>query len=122
MNFLDARVMGQEGEAAVVEVAGLGKRRLAEARMPGRLGCVAIRPEKFALHGADPGGGAVGGVVESRVYLGERSNLHVRVEGAARPVLVSVPNATLGGAGLAGEGSRVWLSWDDAALIPLSDG
>jgi spermidine/putrescine ABC transporter ATP-binding subunit len=122
MNFLDARVAGQEGEAAVVEVAGLGLRRLDAGRVPGRLGCVAIRPEKFALHGADPGGGAVGGVVESRVYLGERSHLHVRLEGAARPVLVSVPNATLGGAGLAGEGSRVWLSWDDAALIPLADG
>ncbi len=118
MNFLGARLVGDERGAATLEIEGAGRRALPSARLPAGGGplTVAIRPEKIALSEAEPAGGGIEGVVESRVYLGERSHLHVSVPGCDRPLIVAAP-----GGALAAEGRRVWLAWPDEAMIPLRD-
>jgi ABC-type Fe3+/spermidine/putrescine transport system ATPase subunit len=125
MNFFDARIGGRLAGSATVDIEGLGARQIADARLD-RIGrsecCVAIRPEKFALNTLPPAEAAasVQGVVESCVYLGERSHVHVKVTGRVRPILVSATNASLRGEGRTLEGKSVWLTCPDDALIPLA--
>ncbi|MEO1471688.1 MAG: TOBE domain-containing protein [Pseudomonadota bacterium] len=82
--------------------------------------CVAIRPEKIALHREAPAGGpAIEGALEMTSYLGERSHFRVRVPGCAEPVSVSAQNADLSAFRAMAEGSPVWLRWREDALIVL---
>jgi spermidine/putrescine transport system ATP-binding protein/putrescine transport system ATP-binding protein len=124
MNFLRARVADRTGQTATLEIEALGRRRSDAARCPRGVDaelCVAIRPERFALHAIEPGGGvaALAGTVAARAYLGERRHYHVRVPGREAPLAVSAPNSARLPDGLPAEGSQVWLTWDDADLIPL---
>ncbi len=126
MNFLPARLSGHVNGHLDVEIAGLGPCSIPSEGLPpqgpGDLS-VAIRPERFAIL-SDPAEGAgrmVEGVVADRVYLGERSHFHIRLPGCDRPVAVSAANRA-GAGGPAGPepGQKVWLTWEDAALIPLT--
>ncbi len=124
MNFLQARVAARSAEGATLEIEGLGRRDIDAGCLPRHAGgalCLAIRPERLALRRSAPDAGvpAVAGTVEARVYPGERSHYHVRVAGRDAPLAVSAQNASRLQDAPVGEGSRVWLTWGDADLIPL---
>ena len=124
MNFLRAQVATINGGTATLDVEGLGRRNVAIERCPQGGShdiSVAIRPEKFALHTVAPETAAamVSGIVEARVYLGERSHFNVRIDGCDQPIAVSMQNPSLRHEGLPTEGGRVWLTCEDEALIPL---
>ncbi|MCC5975126.1 MAG: ABC transporter ATP-binding protein, partial [Rubellimicrobium sp.] len=76
MNFLPARMTDRQNGHLVLDVAGLGACSVGEDRLPDsgtQNLCVAIRPEKIALHLSPPENGApaIEGKVADRVYLGE---------------------------------------------------
>jgi len=124
MNFLRAQVVAIADDVATPDVEGLGRRTVAIERcpkMPDRHICVAIRPEKPALHPAEPepAGPVVSGTAEARVYLGERRHDHIRIDGCHQPIAVSKQNTSLRNDRRALEGCRVWLTREDEALIPL---
>lgn len=124
MNFLRAQIETTAGDVVTLDIEGLGRRPVAIDRCRQGAGqeiCVAIRPEKFALHAIAPeaAGPSVSGMVEAKVYLGERSHYHIKVDGCDRPIAVSTQNTSLRHDGQAVEGRRVWLTWEDEALIPL---
>lgn len=124
MNFLRARVVSRADQAATLDVEGLGRRTVAISRCAGGGTpdiSIAIRPEKFALHAVAPetATAVVSGTIEARVYLGERSHYHVKVDGCDQPIAVSTQNTSLRHEGQPMEGRRVWLTWEDEALIPL---
>lgn len=124
MNFLRARVMARAGDHVTLEVEGLGHRSVATSlctQGDDREICVAIRPEKFTLHPSAPETAAatVSGTIEARVYLGERSHYHVRIDGCDQPIAVSTQNTSVRHDGAPMEGRRVWLTWEDEALIPM---
>jgi len=124
MNFFDARVVARDRTRVRVEVEALGLCDLPADRTTAPEGsslCIAVRPEKLtALTSAPPDGTpSLRGRIESTTYLGERSHLHVRIEGRSSPVAVSAQNSAAGQAGMVGEGMPVWLGWRDDALIAL---
>lgn len=124
MNFFDARIVGRDRTRVRIDVEALGPCDLPGDRTTAPEGspiCIAIRPEKLVALTAAPAEGtpSLRGRIEAVTYLGERSHLHVRVEGRSTPVAVSAQNAAAGQAGMAGEGRPVWLCWQDDALIAL---
>ena len=124
MNFLDARVVARDQGRVQVEVEALGRCDMPQGRTTAPVGariCVAIRPEKLVAHGGAPenGGKALKGSVTATTYLGERSHLHVRVEGCASPLAVSTQNTTSQPNAGTSEGSPIWLTWNEEALIVL---
>jgi spermidine/putrescine ABC transporter ATP-binding subunit len=126
MNFLDARVVDRSNSMATIDIEGIGRGQTPANRTPetadGRF-CIAIRPEKIVLHEGmpPPSARAVEAVVEARVYLGERSHYHVRVADCSQTLAVAAQNTIMGAEGFYAEGRRVWLTWNDKALIPLKD-
>jgi ABC-type Fe3+/spermidine/putrescine transport system ATPase subunit len=89
-SLLPCRVLGDDGEAAAVEVAG-GRRasfRYYGARLkPGEQALVSLRPEDLLLTGADEG--LLKGRVGDVVFRGDGVRLEVEVEGG-RSVKVDV--------------------------------
>jgi spermidine/putrescine transport system ATP-binding protein/putrescine transport system ATP-binding protein len=118
MNFLEAEVIDRANGHVVVDVEGLGRRRLAAAAVAEQLGrklCVAIRPERLTL---TPAGGRTGeraasGRILSRTYLGERSHFRIEAQGCRTPMLVSRPDD---GPGVPDD-SPVWLDCHDDDLL-----
>ncbi len=124
MNFLDARVVSRVNGHAQVDIDAFGTVDLPAETVrdaPGEHISLAIRPENLSLHNERPVGGApaVSGTVEATAYLGERSHVHVRVDGLEAPVAVSAQNRAGQGAERTNEGQPVWLSWHDESLIVL---
>ena len=93
------------------------------ARQHGTADCIAIRPERITLHTNRPAdqagaGQPLPGRLTDRVYLGERVQYQVQLDGCAQPLAVSTPNtAPL----VADPGTPVWLTWPAEAMIPLQD-
>jgi spermidine/putrescine ABC transporter ATP-binding subunit len=124
-NFLEARVLSRVNGDATLEIEGLGKRGLPATAVPGEVGatlCVAIRPEKFAVHDAPPTGGvaALAGEVAATKYLGERSHLLIRVPGCETLLSVCEQNSAAPGANDRAEGRPVWLTWCSEALVVMA--
>ncbi len=124
MNFFDARVLARAGGHIRLEVEALGLCDLPEDSTSAPEGSrisIAIRPEKLVALASAPAEGTPcrPGRIEATTYLGERSHLHVRVEGRSAPVAVSAQNTMAGQAGMAEEGRPVWLVWQQDALIAL---
>ena len=122
MNFLDGKILSEDGDMTRIRVANSAQCTLPTNRLAGCNGspCLAIRPERITLHAARPEGQALQGVLRDRVYMGERVHYHVGLDGGEDRLLVSVPN-TAADNGPAEPGAQVWLSWDDNALIPMRD-
>jgi spermidine/putrescine transport system ATP-binding protein/putrescine transport system ATP-binding protein len=123
-NFLNARVLSRVNGHATLEIEGLGKSDLPATAVPGEVGamlCVAIRPEKFAIHDAPPAAGvaALAGEVTTKKYLGERSHLLIRVPGCETLLSVSAQNSAEPGANDLAEGHPVWLTWCSEALVVM---
>ena len=124
-NFLEARVVSRRSGHVTVEIEGLGKHDLEAARIPDDFGtelCMAIRPEKFTIHDAQPSRGvvALAGEVATTKYMGEKSQLLVRLPGCETLISVSEQNSTGQSTKPRTEGRQIWLSWRSEALVPMS--
>lgn len=127
MNFIDGKIVQQNGDAVVIEAAGIGN-ILAMARLESGVEldkevCAAIRPEKINISVEKPtdAANAVQGHVNAAAYLGDRSHLKVRVDGLSAPLAVAktniLPSAQIG---IPNDG-RIWLSWPGEAVVLLTN-
>jgi ABC-type Fe3+/spermidine/putrescine transport system ATPase subunit len=123
MNFFDA-ILTRKG-APEIEIRGLGRVALNghdNGRPDGTGTLVAIRPEKLALHCAEPASGGVVGVVQTLQYLGGRHMVHVTVAGRDTPVAVVLQGGQAETAMTPAPGQPVWLTWKDDAVLVLDAG
>jgi spermidine/putrescine transport system ATP-binding protein len=95
MNFFDGRVIGKEGEALIVDVAGFGHislpLRCDWIFSPGEPVAVAVRPERLVVSRHRlPGAASVEARVLSAVYLGDRSQLKLSIPSIRMPVTVAI--------------------------------
>jgi spermidine/putrescine transport system ATP-binding protein len=116
-NFVEGRCVAAEGDTATVEL-DCGDRLKAGhpgGRPDGSRVTVAVRPEHATLVGA-PEDGHLDGAIDSIVYVGTDTHVHLTLEGGA-PFVVRMPNRR--GAALGFEaGQRVGvLIADDAAQV-----
>ena len=125
MNFFDARISEVSREKVVLESAGLGRVTAPpsnEILKEGDRLIVAIRPEKLLLSGERQGAGenSVEGVIETAAYLGDRSHIHVALEGCAEPVAVAAQEMPTASGQALDSGCPVWLSWAAGSLVLLA--
>jgi spermidine/putrescine transport system ATP-binding protein len=123
MNFFEGMVRRTGAEAAL-EMEGLGRIDLngqAEDFRDGDPALVALRPEGFTLHHSRPASafGMVQGTLQARQYLGGRQMLHVRIDGKSDPVAVLQQSARGAEAEQIAEGSPIWLTWPEDAVVVL---
>jgi spermidine/putrescine ABC transporter ATP-binding subunit len=117
MNFFAGRIVSRSPGSAVVETAGLGR---VEARpietvsvSPGAPVLIAIRPEKLLLSIDKPNSPSVQGQILAASYLGDRSQIQVRIPGTDAPIAVVAQNISA-----FGPGDAIYLTWQpDAPLI-----
>ena len=117
MNFFEARVVSLSGNRAIVDSPALGRVEAAlqqpHAFSPGARVLIAIRPEKLLLSQEQPASPSVQGQILAAAYLGDRSQIQVRIAGADAPVAVVAQNVTA-----FQPGDAVYLTWQrDAPLI-----
>ncbi len=117
MNFFDAIVTSRDGDIAVLDAGPLGIVRAPASQPAGAAVLIAIRPEKIVLS-SDAVSGGVRGIITASAYLGERSHIHVMVDGVTEPVSVAAQNRHRDGAQHNG-GEVVYLSWTPEAMVIL---
>jgi spermidine/putrescine transport system ATP-binding protein/putrescine transport system ATP-binding protein len=117
MNFFDARILSISGDKTVVGSSALGR---VEASLTdsnsfseGARVLIAIRPEKLSLSREQPNAQSVHGQILSESYLGDRSQIQVRIRG------MEVPASIVTQSGVRFQtGEPVFVSWaPDAPLI-----
>ena len=114
-NILSATVESADGAAAVLRTAnGLVLRSSAPGFVAGERVWVGVRPERMRLDGA--GENRVAGVLEDRLFLGDRSEWRVRAGADVRPV--SEPGTSNGRKA----GDAVTVTFEAAALLRLEGG
>ncbi len=123
MNFFDGTVR-RTGAEALLDVEGLGRMPLNDpvgAFRDGDPAVVALRPEGFTLHPSPPAAafGVVQGRLQARQYLGGRQLLHIAIEGRTASVTVLRQIARGAEAEQMAEGSPIWLTWPQDALVVL---
>ena len=120
MNFFPGRVVGIGGGKAVVETAAFGRVEAlvngADAFTEGARVLIAIRPEKLILSRESPDGRPVRGQILAASYLGDRSQIQVRVAGADTPV------AVVARTGMPfNNGDTVYVSWVAGSPLVLAE-
>jgi ABC-type Fe3+/spermidine/putrescine transport system ATPase subunit len=117
MNFFPGRVAGIAGGKAVVETAALGRVEAslngADRFSAGAHVLIAIRPEKLLLTPEQPNKPSVQGRIVAASYLGDRSQIQVRIPGAEEPIAVVAQNISA-----FQPGDAIYLTWTpDAPLV-----
>ncbi len=122
MNFLTGKVLSEADGMARIRLGGQVCCHVPSEKIAGMNGtpCLAIRPERIAIHARKPEGEGIEGVLRERVYMGERTHYHVEIGPDCAPLVVSVPNTTAHHAPQT-PGAQVWLSWDAGALVPMTE-
>jgi spermidine/putrescine transport system ATP-binding protein/putrescine transport system ATP-binding protein len=121
-NIFDARVVGTEGNRVLVEIAEIGRVAVPfDGRGEGDI-AVAIRPEKVRLGTDEPGEGCVKvqGTVAQVAYYGDESHILVDNETGVT-VTVNVPNDVRTTALGAAVGDAVWVWWQAADTLVLTE-
>ena len=114
-NILPVEVQSADGAAAVVRTEnGLVLRSSAPGFVTGERVWVGVRPERLRLDG--PGENRVAGVLEDRLFLGDRSEWRVRA--GADVLTVSEPGTSNGHR----TGDAVTVTFDAASLLRLEPG
>lgn len=125
MNFFAATLHLTGATDATLDVQGLGRLSVSSEKFPQPDGSrvqIAIRPEKLRLSSTKPASGHhVQGEVQSASYLGERSHYYVCLAGLDQPISVSAQNAQRMRNLDSDVGTKVWLQWNDDAIVVLSD-
>ena len=122
MNILPASVKNEAGSALTIDAAAFGKieiERNPNVADHARDIIIGIRPEQLEIKAQKPEGypATVQGTVSNVAFYGENVHYHVRVEGAEKPISVSVPNYfhTVDFE----RGDAVWLGLQGASVIDL---
>jgi spermidine/putrescine ABC transporter ATP-binding subunit len=122
VNLIDAKVLGQSGNAVTCEARGLGRVELPVDRQVGAGVAIAIRPEKLKITRTEPVSAAIRieGTVRDVAYYGDTS--HVVIEGRdGLDLSVNVQNdSRAGGAGVE-RGQKVWVHWAPEDSIILTE-
>lgn len=123
MNFIDSRIVGEDGDTLTVQTRGFGKLRTARpqrtTRGDGEI-TLGIRPERLRiLWEGETGEPEIAGTVVERHYFGEITHLLVAVDGLDAPLSVTETNDF--GADDLPLGASVRLTYDPDALVALSD-
>ncbi|KIC08588.1 spermidine/putrescine ABC transporter ATPase [Leisingera sp. ANG-M1] len=122
MNFLDARVTGDNGATVDVNLQGFGPLTIdvnpnAPARSPDLL--AGIRPEQLEIGAQRPEGydACLQGTVSDIAFYGESVHYYVRAAGVEQPISAAVPNYfhTVDHK----RGDQVWLGVQNASVIDL---
>lgn len=123
MNFLPAEVASHTDRHVEIDVAGLGKVRIAHDQVPagldGRHKSVGIRPEMLTiLFGDDEGAEreVTGEVVDSS-YYGDMTYYDVRLPGSEKPATISMRNTAERRVLRAGEKARI--AWSPQSIVLL---
>lgn len=123
MNFVSARVVGQEGDAVVLDTRGFGR---VKAQKPdgyptfGTSMTLGIRPERLRVLWDDQTArNQVEGTVLERHYFGEITHLTVTVPGIDEPLAVTETNDF--GADDIPVGAPIRLGYDPDALVAMAD-
>lgn len=85
----------------------------------GDAGAVMVRPEKLTLHTAEPHGdglNAISGTVETTVYLGSKTQVHLLDDAGGRVMVTAPPTAA---SSLVGQ--QVWATWpvEETRFVPV---
>ena len=123
MNFIPARVVGEDDKAITVETAGFGQVRTDKPAQYGANGGAAtlgIRPGRLLVLWDDATARhEVVGTVVDRHYFGEITHLIVEVPGMEQPLSVTETNDF--GADDIPVGAPIRLAYDPDALVALAD-
>ncbi|MFQ5566634.1 MAG: ABC transporter ATP-binding protein [Paracoccaceae bacterium] len=121
-NLFDARVVGAETGAVVVEVGGIGRFAVPYAgRAEGDI-AIAVRPEKVRIAESEPGGETikVAGRVSQVAYYGDES--HVLLDNPTGvTVTANLQNYSRQSQSRVAVGDRMWLSWDAGDTLILTE-
>ena len=123
MNLFEAQVRGAEDGMARLEVKGIGSLQVPiESSPPRGPATLAVRPEKLRLLTEQPANAAarLAGQVEQLAYFGDTSQVYVRL-GDGERISVTRHNATRSTAAGLSAGQPVWLAFDPADAILLTD-
>ncbi len=123
MNLFEAQVRAADNGHAQLEVKGVGALQVPVDHTPPRgPATLAVRPEKLRLFTARPEaqGARLSGLVEQLAYFGDTSQVYVRL-GDGERVTVTHHNATRSTAAGLAAGQPVWLGFDPADAILLTD-
>jgi ABC-type Fe3+/spermidine/putrescine transport system ATPase subunit len=112
-NILPAQVQSVDGTAVVRTENGLMLRSKAAGFVAGERVWVGVRPERMSFDGA--GENRIPGVLEDRLFLGDRSEWRVRV--GADLLTVSEPGTSSGRQ----TGDAVTVTFEAAALLRLTE-
>ncbi|PTX56469.1 spermidine/putrescine transport system ATP-binding protein [Litoreibacter ponti] len=121
MNFLKAQQVGAEKREVFFEVEGLGRAAVDEDQMPEGARAVAdvvgLRPEALSIlyEGQDGAGHVVEATVHDLAYYGDMTYYDVVLDGATKPVTISMKN--LISRPVLERGTKTRVSWDPRSLV-----
>jgi spermidine/putrescine ABC transporter ATP-binding subunit len=123
VNLFDATVIGQKGKAVLCDAKGIGKVEMPSDKAARGNVTIAVRPEKLKLAKAEPktsGLVKLRGTVKDVAYYGDWSEVVAEVSDS-QVVSVNVQNDSReGGAGVS-VGDRIWVSWQPADGLLLTE-
>ena len=122
VNLLDGRVAGFEDGRLLVDVRGLDRIAVPYGGSAQGEISIAVRPEKIRLERTPPANGriAIRGRVREVAYYGDES--HVFVENPTGvTVTANVPNEARTTTPAVAIGDELWLSWDPADTLVLTE-
>jgi len=124
MNFIEGRVNGATDGILIINTKAIGKIQAepSPAFKRGDHVLIAIRPEKIVASAEAPidASNSVQGRISAAAYLGDRSHLHVLVEGLESPMAVARTNILPMVKRVDSAEGHLWLSWPREAVVLLS--
>ena len=121
MNFLPAKVVGEVGGIAEVQISGLGRAAIPMEQCPAGLkageASVGFRPETVTIlfDGDTARGKTVNGTVEEVQYFGDMTYYEVRLAEVEKPVTISMRN--LVGRKVLERGDKAVIAWEEGSLV-----
>ena len=121
MNFLPAKVVGEVGGIAEVQISGLGRAAIPLEQCPAGLkageASVGFRPETVTIlfDGDTARGKTVNGTVEEVQYFGDMTYYEVRLAEVEKPVTISMRN--LVGRKVLERGDKAVIAWEEGSLV-----
>jgi len=121
MNFLPAKVVGEVGGLAEVQISGLGRAAIPLEQCPAGVkageASVGFRPETVTIlfDGDAARGHTVNGTVEEVQYFGDMTYYDVKLADVEKPVTISMRN--LVGRKVLERGDKTVIAWEEGSLV-----
>ncbi len=122
VNLLEARVTGASGGNLLAEIDGMGGIEVPhDGAAAGEIG-IAVRPEKTRLSGERPGADSIAlkGKVSAVAYYGRESQILLDTPTGVQ-FTATVRNRSRRGEIAVAVGDEVWISWDPADTLVLTE-